>query len=254
MGMMIFGLDIIVLALIITITNGAIHQVRTYKGKTINQIINAVLVTIASSFTVSYITLTQIISLGEFEQVLAILVLIGGTVPAGVLSQKAFAKVQQKRIHTPKIKTEKKNSVSDLQNTIPNKKEESIVIINDDTKTPKIKQKMLPPKLYPEGSWYQTNFSKSKKGNTLQFGQIYLWIKLNGARSYVTAVLYDEKMRVLQIDQSTIHDEDNDIETTRLELLTAEGKAFPKGVYYIRPNGDVGTGDSQGVLDKFEIV
>ena len=166
--------------------------------------------------------------------------MVGVTIPGAALGQKVTQKVKQRV-----------SSTSTIQDT---RKEKMKKQYYDNPTDKIIQRKLSPPELSPANSWYQTNFTKSDKGNTLNFGDLYLWIKLIGARTYVAATLYDEKMRALQIDQSTIHDEDNDIETTRFELITADGKPFPRGVYYVRPNGDVGPGDSQGILDKFEII
>ena len=105
-------------------------------------------------------------------------------------------------------------------------------------------------------SWIQTNFRKdAQKGNVIDFGQSYLWIKVPGARSYVTAILKNYSMQAIQIDQSSQHDEDNDITTTRLELFQKNGDPLPRGVYYLTATADAGSGDSQGIKDdKFEIV
>lgn len=110
------------------------------------------------------------------------------------------------------------------------------------------------PKLGPESEWFQTNFVKTEKGNTLPFGQ-NLWIRIKDVRSYVTAKLSDSKGNVIQIDQSHQFDEDNNIETTRLEMFGRDAKPLPRGKYTLQTQGDRGTGDAQGIkADEFEIV
>lgn len=106
------------------------------------------------------------------------------------------------------------------------------------------------PRLGPIGAKYQTNFVKNdEKGNVLPRGS-NLWIKRVGVRSYLSAVLYDANMNVIQIDQSHEHDEDGDIETTRLETFNLQ-----RGKYYITSQGDAGSSDSTGIRkDRFYIV
>ena len=108
----------------------------------------------------------------------------------------------------------------------------------------------------PPGAWYQTNFQKNtERGNVLQYGQSYLWIKVDSARSYITAILKDNTGRVIQIDQSSETDEDNNRTTTRLEMFTRNGTPLPRGKYSLQIQSDSGSGDSQGIKeDVFYIV
>jgi len=110
------------------------------------------------------------------------------------------------------------------------------------------------PELGPSSSWYQTNFIEdSKKGNVLPFGAD-LWIKVPGARSYVSAVLKNSSGKVIQVDQSHPKDEDNNKETTRLEMKQRDGTPMPRGQYTLKIQADVGSGDGQGIKsDKFII-
>lgn len=109
--------------------------------------------------------------------------------------------------------------------------------------------KTVVPKMGPEDSWYQTNFTRSEKGNILPSGT-NLWIRLVGVRSYVSAVLKNEVGKVIQIDQSSQFDEDGDIATTRLETA-----GLPKGKYILQVQGDRGSSDSEGIkTDEFFIV
>ena len=217
-------LDTVTLSLIIAVAGTILHQIRTYNGKSLPKILDAALITVGSSFVASYTILSQIDSTDQYLQVLTIISLVGGTIPAGILSQKIFTKTKQK--------VQSKTSEDVLQNTISKA-----------------------PELFPKESWYQTNLKKSDHGKYLQYGQVHLWIRVKDVRSYVTVILKDANGIALQIDQSHHLDEDNNIETTRLELLKADGTPFPKGIYHITIRGDRGTGDSAGIAhDTFEIV
>ena len=129
---------------------------------------------------------------------------------------------------------------------------EKITIVNNKT------EKLLstPPTLGPATSYYQTNFRQDKKlGNVLDFGQSYLWIKMIGVRSYVSVKLKTADGFPIQIDQSSEFDEDNNIETTRLEMFVKSGAPLPKGKYILESRGDRGSSDSIGIKnDPFEIV
>jgi hypothetical protein len=134
--------------------------------------------------------------------------------------------------------------------TKPTDPGETITIVNK--KSP---GKMQTPELGPIGEWYQTNFKKGETGNILPYGQSYLWVKLKGVRSYVTVKLMTIDRVPIQIDQSSEFDEDNDIETTRLEMFLKSGEPLPRGEYIIQTQGDRGSSDSQGIRnDKFSII
>ena len=228
--MNILGLDVITLSLIVAISGTILHQARMYNGKPLPKILDGVMVTIGGSFVAAHTILINLGSTDQYLQVLTIIGLIGGTVPAGILSQKVFTKTKQKIVQS---KSKDKKSI--LVNIIPK-----------DTVT---------PELSPKDSWYQNNFVPSDKGNSLNYGQIHLWIRIKDVRSYVTAVLTDANGIRLQVDQSHEFDEDNNIETTRLELIKADGTPFPKGIYHLKTRGDRGTGDSMGIKnDTFEII
>ena len=110
------------------------------------------------------------------------------------------------------------------------------------------------PKLGPEDNWYQTNFIQTKDGNAIQQGKD-LWIRVYGVRSYLSAILRNESGNIIQIDQSSTHDEDGDIETTRLEMYGTDGQPLPKGKYKLQIQGDFGPSDSQGIKnDEFLII
>ena len=192
------------------------------------------MVSIGASFVASYTILSNLGTSDQFTQVLTIIGLVGSTVPAGILSQKIYSKTKQKVQLKIKQKVQLKSKVT-LPNILP--------------------KHTITPDLSPKDSWYQTNLTRSEKGNTLQYGQVYLYIRIKDVRSYVTAILKNANGIALQIDQSHSFDEDNNIETTRLELLKADGTPFPKGIYHLQVRGDRGTGDSMGIInDTFEIV
>lgn len=117
------------------------------------------------------------------------------------------------------------------------------------------KKLVAPPTLGPAGSKFQTNFQRGEGGNKIPYGQIYLWIKIEGVRSYVTAILKTAAGVPIQIDQSSELDEDNNIETTRIELFDKSGEPMPRGKYILQMQGDGTGGDAQGIKkDEFEIV
>jgi len=116
--------------------------------------------------------------------------------------------------------------------------------------------KMKPPVLGPEGKWYQTNFRQDKeKGNVIDYGEKYLWVKISGVKSYVTVILRNAKREPIQIDMSHELDEDNDVETTRLEMFAKDGKPLPRGKYFLQTQGDRGSSDAVGIkTDEFMIL
>lgn len=123
-------------------------------------------------------------------------------------------------------------------------------------KSPNVRiiEKIIIPKLGPKGSKFQTNFVQSNIGNALPFGK-NLWVQIQGVKSYVSAILKDAQGNVIQIDQSHQLDEDNNIETTRLEMFGKDGNSLPRGKYSITFIGDSGSSDSIGQSDdEFSII
>ena len=219
---MLLGLDTVTISLIVAISGTALYEIRVNYHKFSPKILDGLIVSVGGSFAAAYAVLSQISQADQHLQVLTILGLIGGTIPAGALSQKAIQKAKSK------------NKKPVITNTI---------------------SKHTIPQLSPNGSWYQNNFTKTQKGNSLQYGQIYLWVRIKDVRSYVSIMLKNADGMALQVEQSHKYDEDNNIETVRLELLKPDGMPFPKGVYHVMIRGDRGTGDSQGIAnDTFEIV
>jgi len=159
---------------------------------------------------------------------------------------------------------------STLTETIPSTTTGTTIPINETTKAatstvdktgimvtvPAVQTKMQPPVLGPIGSKFKTNFTRdSQRGNVIFYGQSYLWVQIEGVRSYVTAILRDSKLNVIQIDQSHQNDEDGDISTTRFELFARDGTPLPRGKYHLEYRGDSGSSDSIGISnDEFEIV
>lgn len=138
-------------------------------------------------------------------------------------------------------------AVSTLKKREERKKVESLV--------EQEKESFGPPELVPVGATYQTNFRQDPKiGNVIDYGQAYLWVRIQGVASYVTATLKAQNGNVIQIDQSSEDDEDKDITTTRLELFDSTGAPLSRGIYTVIVKGDSGTSDSIGFKNKFEIV
>lgn len=126
--------------------------------------------------------------------------------------------------------------------------------------TKRLEQKELPketipdsepdPRLMTDGRYYQTNFRKSDKGNSLSYGTPYLYVKMKGVRSYMTGQIFKGD-KLIQIDQE---DESGFL---RFELFrkTSDGVLpFEAGKYTLVVAGDRGTSDSNKITDEFEIV
>lgn len=155
-------------------------------------------------------------------------------------------------------------TVNSIKKQLSNKKplppEDTIAIFEPHSIVKKVtsttKKLIAPPELGPKESWYQTNFRKNEaKGNTIPYGQIYLWIKMVGVRSYISVILKTAEGVPIQVDQSSEMDEDNNIETTRIELFSRDGTPLPRGKYILESRGDRGSSDSVGIkTDKFEIL
>lgn len=112
------------------------------------------------------------------------------------------------------------------------------------------------PKLTNTQHWYQSNFVKGERGNALPFGEPYLWLKVTGVRSYITAKLENETGKVIQIEQ-TGHPSNPWKNAVRLEMysrINGDIVPLPRGVYAVTVTGDRGSSDSNQITDKFEIV
>lgn len=109
----------------------------------------------------------------------------------------------------------------------------------------------------PLGSKYQTNFSKFDEGNGIEIGTELL-VKIIGAES-VTGQIRDSNNKVILIDQSSISDEDQRLETVNF-ILKRKGMGYaddnlPAGEYKLVCwywDNDSMTGGSY--TDKFLIV
>lgn len=105
-------------------------------------------------------------------------------------------------------------------------------------------------------SKYTTNFIKSPKGNAIRQGS-ELWVRVRDADSVTGRISI--RGRVEMIDQSTLIDEDNDIETINFKLRKRfrlfGKKDLPKGTYSLliwwwdRETQRTGT-----YSDQFEII
>ena len=222
----ILGLDIVTVSLLVAISGTILHQVRSYNGKPLPKILDGIMVSVGGSFIAAHTVLSEISTSDPQLQVLTAIGLVAGTVPMGIAGQKVVTKVK---------------------GIVKSKKENPTVIT---------KKFSMVPDLGPVGSHYQTNFVKDEiKGNIIPITQNYLWIKRPGTRSYIAVILRDSNENVIQIDQSHELDEDNNVETTRLELFAKDGKHLAPGKYSIQHKADAGTSYSTGVKrDEFEIV
>ncbi len=111
--------------------------------------------------------------------------------------------------------------------------------------------------------WFDTNLNQYEgKGAFHPYGRKYLWIRCKGAKDGITvrmSKLHDdtgEFKKLLQIDQSGIHDEDNDIETTRLEMFGLDRKTpMKRGKYRMIITAMTrGTSYTQSATTSFEII
>jgi hypothetical protein len=252
----ILGLDIVVLSLIVAISGTAIYQLRTYNDKPLKKIIDGSIVTFSGALFVVYGGYSLIVDSSQDLQLMVTIGAISSIAATGFVGKKIFGIIRP-IIPTGQITTTKPDGTI-ITTMVPasSSKEAVNEILEKSKQGKKIEQNMLPPQLGPDGEWYQTNFTKdSKKGNVLPYGEKSLWIRIQGVKSYATAVLKDSQGRWLQIDQSHSFDEDNDIETTRIELYNKIGEPFPKGKYFLESRGDRGTSDSTGIKsDEFWIV
>ena len=109
----------------------------------------------------------------------------------------------------------------------------------------------------PAGSRYQTNFQKYDEGNGIEIGS-ELKVKIQGAES-VTGQIRDSQNKVILIDQSSVSDEDQRLETVNF-ILKRKGMNYPNdnlpaGEYTLVTwywDNDTMTGGSY--TDKFLIV
>lgn len=87
-------------------------------------------------------------------------------------------------------------------------------------------------------AWKKINGWLETNGTTLGYESPHLWVRVKDSKSYVTAVLRDANKRVIQVDQSSAHDEDQDDSTTRLELFNSNGTPLARGRYYLSVKSD----------------
>ena len=219
----ILGLDIVTVSLLIAILGTILHQVRSYNGKPLPKILDGIMVSVGGSFIAAHTVLSEINTSDPQLQVLTAIGLVAGTVPMGIAGQKVVTKVKG-RVKSKNIDSKKKFS--------------------------------MVPDLGPVGAHYQTNFVKDEiKGNIIPITQNYLWIRVPRTKSYLSVVLRDFIGNVIQIDQSHELDEDNNVETTRLELFAKDGKHLAPGKYSIQISADSGSSYYMGIkTDNFEIV
>ena len=94
------------------------------------------------------------------------------------------------------------------------------------------------PEWANEEAWFSTNLSNSGDNEDpvrryLPADVNCLWVMIRDAKA-IGIQLYDNKYGLIQIDQSHDKDEDNDSQTTRIEMFAKSGKRFPPGIYKVR--------------------
>lgn len=101
---------------------------------------------------------------------------------------------------------------------------------------------------------YGNNFVRTKKGNGMEYGEPFLRLRIKGAKSYVTGMLFDSNGKLLQVEQS----KKPEIDTVRFELYQKKGgKIVPYelGRYTIKVQGDANPGHgATSYTDEFYIV
>lgn len=105
-------------------------------------------------------------------------------------------------------------------------------------------------------SKYQTNFNQSPKGNSIKKGS-ELFVRIRGADSVTGRISI--RGRVEMIDQSTLTDEDNDIETINFKLKKRfrifGNRDLPAGTYSLLVWWwDKETQRTGTYSDQFEII
>ena len=118
--------------------------------------------------------------------------------------------------------------------------------------------KFTPPAWTQAGGWFKTNLENDDDDDEdvkrfLPKDVNCLWVYMRDAKA-LTVQLYNESRTLLQIDQSSDTDEDNDSQTTRIELFDRTGRRFPPGVYKFRILGTVLRTSISDPGDKDEMI
>ena len=105
----------------------------------------------------------------------------------------------------------------------------------------------------------QTNLKhKDGVGRVVPADQAYLWIRSRTAHSFVSALMragaLDAGGKVIRIKQSHVHDEDNDVQTTRIWLVGSDGRRLPQGKYNVTIQADSNTGGEVRRVPEFTIL
>ena len=106
-----------------------------------------------------------------------------------------------------------------------------------------------PPAMLFDGGWYDSNFVKLKGGNGIPKEELYLWLRIRGAKSYTAANLVDATGRIRQAEQTgTKYNPWKDIVRFELyERVNGAIQKLPPGEYTIATK----TGHGDGVKEKF---
>ena len=137
------------------------------------------------------------------------------------------------------------NNTKPYSATMPLLPEDDMRLNTDDLTT-----SIVSPKPAGKKPYYRTNFIEDPEvGNSLPYGMSKLHITFADARSYVTGTLHDDKGNLLQVAQSVVGGD-----SITFNLKKHDGTPYEKGEYILVVQGDRGTGDSNRITDRFEIV
>lgn len=105
-------------------------------------------------------------------------------------------------------------------------------------KQPKRKIEFSEPEWNNEESWFATNLERDSD-KSAEVSRILprdvncLWVRMRNAKA-ISIQLFNENRNLIQIDMSSDTDEDNDAETTRIEMFDKTSRRFAPGIYRIR--------------------
>lgn len=104
---------------------------------------------------------------------------------------------------------------------------------------------------YNGDGWFTVaEFKKSAThGNVVERGTQYLTISSDKVRSYMTVILRDAQNNLLVVDQKSAG-----TIPARIRLADKSGADLSPGNYSLQVNGDYGSSDSVGVIDRFSIT
>ena len=139
--------------------------------------------------------------------------------------------VHEGEVYINEVGTLKKMSLADV-------KKIDVADIEKSISKKKSNIQFVEPEWTTERGWYSTNLKNNDNDDGgvkryLPQGMNCLWIKIAGAAA-LTTQLFNPDGNLVQIDQSHAKDEDDDVETTRIELFDTLGQRYPPGIYSVR--------------------